>query len=422
MSDFPSPMGDEAFIGPAGAAVRALAAQVEANQEAVLIQLLLFLGSVVGDGPRFRVSATWHHTNENLIVVGQTSRSRKGTGRDVAMSLLEMVDPEWQGECVKSGATSGEGIVAKVRDETRRKARSKEIGDDNNEVVSDEGVEDKRLLLDEAEFSAVLKVASREGNTLSDRLRAAWDHRDLEILNKNTPMRATNPHISLNGHTTREELRLLLTDLSIANGFGNRFLFCAARRAHKLSRPNIDDHDLFKSAQPLVAVVEWARDEGRLALVWSTEAGMAWDAFYQSLNDDGEGLASALTARQEAHTLRLAMLYAISEQSDVIELRHLRAAQEVWRYSEATVRWVYAGMVGDETADVILATLREAAGDGMTRSQITLMFPHNPTATKRVQRALQLLEDQQLARRELFPTGGKPGERWWAITNTDDPT
>jgi hypothetical protein len=39
----------------------------------------------------------------------------------------------------------------------------------------DEGLEDKRLLIVEAELAGVLKVMSREGNTVSSVIRQAWD-------------------------------------------------------------------------------------------------------------------------------------------------------------------------------------------------------------------------------------------------------
>jgi hypothetical protein len=47
-------------------------------------------------------------------------------------------------------------------------------------------------------------------------------------------MKATGAHISLNGHITREELRTVISQARRRNGWGNRFLFCATKRARKL--------------------------------------------------------------------------------------------------------------------------------------------------------------------------------------------
>jgi hypothetical protein len=63
---------------------------------------------------------------------------------------------------------------------------------------------------------------SREGNTLSPVLRTAWDGDTLSTLTKHSRERATEPHVSMIGHITREELRRKLTETEAANGFGNR--------------------------------------------------------------------------------------------------------------------------------------------------------------------------------------------------------
>jgi hypothetical protein len=92
-------------------------------------------------------------------------------------------------------------------------------------------VSDKRLLIVETEFASVLKVNARDGNTLSPILRQAWDSGNLRILTKNSPARATNAHISIIGHITKEELLRFITDTELANGLANRFLWVLVRRS-----------------------------------------------------------------------------------------------------------------------------------------------------------------------------------------------
>ena len=55
-------------------------------------------------------------------------------------------------------------------------------------------------------------------------MRTFYDKGSDQIVNKNTPMKATNAHVSINGHITREELRARLTELDSANGWANRFV------------------------------------------------------------------------------------------------------------------------------------------------------------------------------------------------------
>ena len=98
----------------------------------------------------------------------------------------------------------------------------------------DPGVSDKRRVFDEGELSAVFKIALRDGNTLSERLRTFYDKGRGEVTNKNTPMRATDAHICINGHITVEELRERLTELDAASGWANRFLYAATQRVQRL--------------------------------------------------------------------------------------------------------------------------------------------------------------------------------------------
>ena len=95
---------------------------------------------------------------------------------------------------------------------------------DGEPVLDDAGVEDKRLCVVEPEFASVLKVGARDGNTLTEVLRRAWDGNDLRTLTRNSPLVATDPHITLIGHD-QEELQRNVDDTSQTNGYVNRFAF-----------------------------------------------------------------------------------------------------------------------------------------------------------------------------------------------------
>lgn len=72
---------------------------------------------------------------------------------------------------------------------------------------------------------AVLRVLRQETNTLSAIIRQAWDGGPLRTLTKNSPAKATNAHISIIGHITKNELCRYLSETEAGNGFGNRFLW-----------------------------------------------------------------------------------------------------------------------------------------------------------------------------------------------------
>ena len=129
--------------------------------------------------------------------------------------------------------SSGEGLVYPVRDATTKNVIDKKTKEITTEI-DDPGSTDKRLLVQESEFSGALRVMRREGNTLSRVVRDAWDRYVLEFMTKNSRIRAEGAHISIVGHITTEELKRELTATDMANGFANRFLFSCAKRSKEL--------------------------------------------------------------------------------------------------------------------------------------------------------------------------------------------
>src|SRR5262249_22967229 len=85
----------EALHGLAGDIVTMLAPETESDPVAILGQLLVAFGSAVGRSPHFPVEGDAHHVNLFLVLVGQSSRGRKGTSRGRALQLMEHADAEW---------------------------------------------------------------------------------------------------------------------------------------------------------------------------------------------------------------------------------------------------------------------------------------------------------------------------------------
>jgi hypothetical protein len=236
-ANWPDPIQPEAFHGCAGELVRLIAPHSEADPAALLVQFLVGLGNLIGRIPHFVAEADEHFLNLFAIIVGQTSKGRKGTSLGQIQKVLSSADTNWSKDRVMGGLSSGEGLIWAVRDEIRELKPSSKKGSqpEYKEVITDAGVSDKRLLVTEPEFARVLQVAERESNTLSAIMRQAWDTGTLRILTKKQPAAATSAHISIIGHITKSELSRLLTDTAVANGFANRFLWVCARRS-KLSR------------------------------------------------------------------------------------------------------------------------------------------------------------------------------------------
>ncbi|EQD47250.1 hypothetical protein B1B_12409 [mine drainage metagenome] len=200
------------YQGMAGALVETIAPHTEADPVAILSQLLVAAGAVIGRGAYFCVEATRHHPGEFVVLVGDSAKARKGSSWDHVARLMARADPGFSSR-VSAGLSSGEGLVWALRD-----ARG-----------TDPGATDPRLLVVEPEFASVLKACSREQNTLSPVLRSAWDGRPLALLTRTAPAAATAAHLCVVGHITTTELRHHATSLEVANGLLNRFCFIACR-------------------------------------------------------------------------------------------------------------------------------------------------------------------------------------------------
>lgn len=195
----------QAFHGIAGEVVRMIDPHTEGDRVGVLVQILVGFANLVGRGPYVDVSATRHFLNLFCVLVGGTSSGRKGTSWDAARWVLAGVDPAWAGERIQSGLVSGEGLIHHVRDEERG---VKEADGVKAETVIDPRVTDKRLLIVETELSRALKAMNKDGNTLSDVVRQAWDSGTLRTLGKHKPGKANGAYISIIGHSTPRGSRL----------------------------------------------------------------------------------------------------------------------------------------------------------------------------------------------------------------------
>lgn len=401
-------MDEAAYYGLAGDVVSAVAPHSEADPVALLVQFLCAFGNVIGRAPFYRIEADKHHANLFAALVGQTSKARKGTSWGRAISIVRVVDQTWCDDRVKSGLSSGEGLINEVRDPRMEWDKKEQC-----EVVVDNGVEDKRLMIIEPEFAGVLAVAERHGNNLSPIIRKAWDGGILSTMTKASPLKATDAHISIVAHVTVDELRSRLTRTDIANGFANRFIYMLVRRSKELPfGGSLSDSEIAEWGDRTAGAVYRAKNIGRIT--WEAAASDEWLRVYGSISADRPGLLGAVTARAEAQVVRLAMLYAAIDGAARISLDHLRAALAVWRYAEASAAHIFGDLVGDPVADEIMQALLQAGQAGMTRTTIRDLFGRNRSAD-RIGAALALLLKAGKAAGKMRETGGRPAEVWVAM-------
>jgi hypothetical protein len=414
---WPTPPAEEAFHGLAGQIARTIDPASEADPVALVAQTLVAYGNCIGRSAHFTVEADTHFTNEFAVLVGRTSKARKGSSWGYIRRLFTEADEQWANTRIQSGVSSAEGLLWAVRDPIFKREKIKEDGQVRyEEVEADPGVEDKRILIYEPEYANVLKQCERLGNTVTVTMRQAWDGiAVLRSLVKNSPTCSTGAHMSMVAHITSEELRRYLTVTEIANGWANRFMLFCTDRSKVLPEGGQVDLVAWQALQKqLTAALAFGRAVGEVKR--DERARALWVKVYPELSEGRPGLAGALLARGEAHVMRLAMLYALLDCSAVITEDHLMAALALWDYVERSVAFVFGDSLGNAVADDLLRLLRSCP-EGLTRTEISSYFQRNYSA-ERIGQALGLLLQHKLVRRDQEKTEGRPAERWFATGST----
>lgn len=406
-----------ALYGLAGEIVRSIEPYNEADRAALLLNTLAAFGSVAGISACAMVGRDEHPGRLFVVQVGASAKGRKGTGWSPIKHLFSLVDHDWASERIKGGLSTGEGLIFNVRDpiektEPIRDNKTKQVLD-YQQIIVDPGVDDKRLMVIEPEFASTLTVMDREGNTLSPVMRQAWDDGNLSPLTRNNPIKSRGAHISIIGHITQQELLARMDDTSKANGFANRFLWCLVRRSKELPEgADVPDEIVQGLADKLNLAVQFARKGG--VVKRDDIAREAWAKIYGPLSAGRPGLTGAILSRAEAQVLRLSTVYALMDNTLTVSIDHLMAALAVWKYCEASAEAIFGARLGDPVADRILEALREAGDAGMSNDDIYELFQRHRSANER-ERALALLLELRLIKKEQFSTGGRPKTIWFAV-------
>jgi hypothetical protein len=361
---WPEPLDSAAFNGPLGAIVQEVAEESEADPAGVLLSLLPGWGNLIGPSPAVAIGNTRHRLVLFVCIVGDSSEGRKGTAWSIARHVLDLLDERWVRTCVKSGIVSGEGIIDQVRDPTEEEIHDAEKA--GKEVARN----DRRLLLVETEFARTLRIMERAGNNTEAILRLAWDGDPLSSMARHSPLCATDAHVSLLAHITPEELAAYFTDLSAANGFGNRFLWVLVRRPREVALPPPLRLDrIGRELDALRRALGPARRTTWLGYAAPAPPGIPLDEFdqaaralwcerYPALTKKVPGFLGAITQRRAPYVRRLAAIYALAADATVVSLDHLRAALAVWDYCARSAEVLFEKRLGHRTAADILSIVR----------------------------------------------------------------
>ena len=161
-----------------------------------------------------------------------------------------------------------------------------------------------------------------------------------------------------------------------------------------------------------------ARTTGQVRL--DRDARELWHHAYRELAaQPHDGIVAQITARAEAHIIRLALIYALTDGHHQIRTPHLTAALALHDYAARSAAWALTGATGQPLAEQIHAALTTNPA-GLTRSQISQTLNHNQPAGQ-IDHALHALHAAGRATATQIPTGGRPAQLWTATSSATQP-
>lgn len=342
-----APRPDPACLyGLAGEIAKAGSETTEANPYAVAAAATVYLGCAIGRGPYTTIGNTWHHTRFFMLHVGRSGEGRKGDAVSLIKRIARRVAELSQDHAPQihsGGLSSREGMIFLIHDGYK----------EGKEDIPP--VNDKRLMVIESEFVNVLSQARRDGNTLSAALRDGWDGVSLKPATKTNRMWATDPHINMLAAITKTELVSSMASKDLTNGFANRFMPFWAERTRLLPFPKpTPPEEVDRLANKVIEVLRFCEAErwvenDNMRVDLSPAAAKRYAELYRGeLSDRSHGeRINALVERRAPMLRRLAMLFALTDLTTTVEVKHIDAALAWIRYSLESVKFIF-GSAADE--------------------------------------------------------------------------
>lgn len=386
---------EDCLHGLIGDVAHAGSSTTEANPFAIAANFIAFMGCAVGRGPFMSVGNTWHHARQFTLHIGRSGRGRKGDATSLVSRIehaLRSLNADATPQVHRGGLSSREGLVYLIHDG---------YTEGKNEV---EAIIDKRLMVIESEFANILMQSKRDGNTLSSALRDCWDGVSLKPATKTSRLWATDPHVCLAAAITPGELHSLMASRELTNGFANRFMMFWAEKTKSMAFPAATPkEDVDALAARVLEVLEFCNatrwvDKDTMRVSLSPDARKRYEGLYHTeLNDNSAGeRITALIERRAPMLLRLAMLFALCDLMDEVQLVHINAALAWVRYSVDSVKFIFASAADEavvaetnDTAQKIVDYLNDKKQ--ATRKELTVNCFQGHTAKSRIDSALDEL-------------------------------
>jgi len=259
----------------------------------------------------------------------------------------------------------------------------------------------------------VMARAARDGSTLAEVCRQAWNGERLSVLNRRR-YTASWSLVAVVGHAAPRDFRRRLASADLAAGTYNRYLPLYVERSKRLPIPEGADPKVVADlGDKLRRAVSEARKKTRVQLDGEAEAlwrGELYDEFTEA--DDEELAWAEFTRRAAPYCLRIAGLYAVLDGRGLIGKADLTAAAALVRYSAASARYVLGDLLRDPRMDRLTREITAAGETGLTRTEVSALFGHHVTAAALGEMLRQLTGDDGGYEVIEVQSGGRPAQKY----------
>ena len=410
----PSALKADAYYGSIGEFTALVAPYVPYGPEGILVQLLVSVGSLLGEVPFLEEGPKRIHPNLFGLVVG-TSGGGKGASLGWNEWAMQRLDGDFWRDRRVTSMGSGEGLLKVICDPVYG------LDSKGEEVLKDKGSADKRVLYVEEEAGSIF-LRTAQQPVMEKFITTAFDSGTLMSVVKETTMKCETPHVSIIGHITPDELVDKVTRSHVTNGFLNRWLVCVIKS-------NAIDDSLTPPDQisGLGDVITRLRDnlkrftDGPQRFRITGDADKIRRETVTWVRENIEpGAMEHMSVRFQTLTLKAAMVYAAADGTNVIDADHIRAARAVVAYSQRSIRAFYGGVFFDDR-DEFMTLWRDTGYADVSLTDITNMFSRNMNATKRDGMLKRLIRDGLIEINNVPSGKGRPS-RVVTRTATDTTT
>ncbi|MFC1616836.1 DUF3987 domain-containing protein, partial [Candidatus Margulisiibacteriota bacterium] len=365
----------------------------EADRRAIKSTLMAGLGNQYGGRLKVKLGSIKSPLILNILIVGETSKGRKGEAIDKALDILKVVNPSWIENNISSGLKTGPGLIQTIINKK----------EDVNGY--------KKLFIIEEEGGTLFNLAYQKDNNTHALIRITFDQKPLQNMTVTNPQSVKDYLLTVIVCITPKELEEVMPKLFIHNGSINRFGVQEAIKENSVAIPgeiNISginsEIDQLKKAVKLSQKLEY--------IELSQQAKQRWTTVYQRIEimHNNEELGDA-TARAHQQILRMSAILALSELSEVIENEHIDTAYNYWKSYAASAYNLFCQKIADKNLKKLLTALQRSK-KGLTRTQIRNDVFQRNKKQEEIDTLLNSLKKRNLARMTEVKTKGRPAQKW----------